>query len=59
MYQVFNMGHRLEFFADPKAADDLIRAGEAFHIETKIVGRVEAADKKSLLLVAGAEEIVY
>jgi phosphoribosylformylglycinamidine cyclo-ligase len=59
MYQVFNMGHRLEVFADPKAADDLIRAGQAFNIEAKIVGRVEAADKKSLLLKAGAEEIIY
>jgi phosphoribosylformylglycinamidine cyclo-ligase len=59
MYQVFNMGHRLEIFADPAAADDLVRAGQTFNIEAKIVGRVEAADKKSLILKVGEEEIVY
>jgi phosphoribosylformylglycinamidine cyclo-ligase len=59
MYEVFNMGHRLEIFADPAAADDLVRAGQAFNIETKIVGRVEAADKKTLVLKVGEEEIVY
>jgi len=59
MYQVFNMGHRLEVFADPAAADDLLSAGRSFNIEAKIVGRVEAADKKSLILKIGEEKIVY
>ncbi|HEY4063754.1 MAG TPA: AIR synthase related protein [Puia sp.] len=59
MYQVFNMGHRLEVFTDPSNADALIRAGQAFNIDAKIVGRVEAADKKSLILKVGEEEIVY
>jgi phosphoribosylformylglycinamidine cyclo-ligase len=59
MYQVFNMGHRLEVFTDERSADQLIRAGKAFGIEGQIVGRVEAADKKSLLLKAGGEAIIY
>ena len=59
MYQVFNMGHRLEVFTDAASAEDMIRVGKAFGIESKIVGRVEAADKKSLLLRTGTEEIVY
>lgn len=59
MYQVFNMGHRLEIFTDAAAADKLLRAGKALNIEAKIVGRVEAADKKSLVLKVGGEEIVY
>lgn len=59
MYQVFNMGHRLEIFADAAAADRLLQAGQAFNIEAKIVGRVEAAGKKSLVLTVGGEEIVY
>ena len=59
MYQVFNMGHRLEIFADPTAADSLLAAGRAWNIEAKIVGHVEAADKKSLILKTGGEEIVY
>jgi len=59
MYQVFNMGHRLEIFASPEAADDLIQAGKQFGIEEKVVGRVEAAEKKELILKTGKEEIVY
>ena len=59
MYQVFNMGHRLEVFTDADSAEALIRAGQAFNIGARIVGRVEAANKKSLLLKAGGEEIVY
>lgn len=59
MYQVFNMGHRLEIFTDAAAADRMIRAAGQLGIEGKIVGRVEAAGKKSLLLKAGGEEIIY
>jgi len=59
MYQVFNMGHRLEVFSDPAAAADIIRVGEQFGIEAKIVGRVEPADHKSLMLQVGDEQIVY
>ena len=59
MYQVFNMGHRLEVFTDAGSADALIRTGAAFGIEGKVVGRVEAAGKKSLVLKTGGEEIIY
>ena len=59
MYQVFNMGHRLEVFTDPSAAQGLIDAGRAFGIDARVVGRVEAAEKKSLVLIVGGQEIVY
>ena len=59
MYQVFNMGHRLEVFTDPLAAQGLIDAGRAFGIDARVVGRVEAAEKKSLVLIVGGQEIVY
>jgi phosphoribosylformylglycinamidine cyclo-ligase len=59
MYQVFNMGHRLEVFTHPAAAAEMIRVGEQFGIEAKIIGRVEAADKKELILTAGSETITY
>jgi phosphoribosylformylglycinamidine cyclo-ligase len=59
MYQVFNMGHRLEIFTDAAAAERMIQTAGKLGIEGKIVGRVEAADKKSLLLKAGDEQIVY
>jgi len=59
MYQVFNMGHRLEVFTDPSAAQGLIDAGRAFGIDARVVGRVESAAKKSLVLTVGGQEIVY
>jgi phosphoribosylformylglycinamidine cyclo-ligase len=59
MYQVFNMGHRMEIFTDAASADGLIAAGKKFGIEAKVVGRVEAGNKKELLLQTGGEEIVY
>ncbi len=59
MYQVFNMGHRLEIFTNESAAQQLIDAAKQFNIEAKIVGRVEASDKKELLLKGSFEEVAY
>jgi phosphoribosylformylglycinamidine cyclo-ligase len=50
MYQVFNMGHRLEIFTNEKTAAALIATAAEFNIEAKIVGRVEAAAQSSLHL---------
>lgn len=50
MYQVFNMGHRLEVFTNEKEADKLISAAATLGIEGKIVGRVETNHKKELEL---------
>ena len=59
MYQVFNMGHRLEIFTDEKEADSIIALSKQFNIDARIVGRVETSDKKELILKTGKEEIVY
>jgi phosphoribosylformylglycinamidine cyclo-ligase len=59
MYQVFNMGHRLEIFTTPRAAEEMLRIAGSFGMDARIVGRVEAAAEKSLILRAGGEEIVY
>ncbi len=59
MYQVFNMGHRLEIFTREENAASLIETGRQFGIDAKIVGRVEAAPQKKLLLKTGDEEIEY
>ena len=59
MYQVFNMGCRLEIYTDEKNADRLVSISEKFGIEAKLIGRVEAAEEKSLLLKVNGEEISY
>ena len=42
MYQVFNMGHRLELYVRPGAAAGVIEAATRFGVDAKIVGRIEA-----------------
>ena len=59
MYQVFNMGHRLEIFTDKDSALKMIDAAKQLNIDAKIVGRVEASDKKELILSVNDNEIVY
>ncbi len=48
MYQVFNMGTRLEIYTDEKSAVQLISIAQQFGVDARIVGRVEAATKKEL-----------
>ena len=48
MYQVFNMGHRMEFYVAPSQADEIISISKSFNVEAKVVGRVEAATSKKL-----------
>ena len=59
MYQVFNMGHRLELFTDAASAGLFIDAAKKLGIDAQIVGRVEASDKKELILKLKDEEVVY
>lgn len=59
MYQVFNMGHRLEIFTSETAANEMITIAKKFNIEAQIVGRVYPSDKKELVLSGAFGEIVY
>jgi phosphoribosylformylglycinamidine cyclo-ligase len=59
MYQVFNMGHRLEIFTDAASAAKMIEEAAALGIEGRIVGRVEASEKKELILKTAKGELVY
>ena len=46
MYQVFNMGHRMELYVEPEIADELINISKSFNVDAQIIGRVEAGNKK-------------
>ena len=59
MYEVFNMGCRLEIYCAPEDADTMIAAANTFNIDAQIIGRVEANDKKELVIKLKDEEIVY
>ena len=59
MYQVFNMGCRLEIYTDEKNADRLISIGKDFGIDTQIIGRVEASQEQELSIIVGGQKIIY
>jgi phosphoribosylformylglycinamidine cyclo-ligase len=50
MYQVFNMGHRLECYVPEAIVDSLLNIGKQFGIEAQVIGRVERARKKKITL---------
>ena len=50
MYQVFNMGHRMELYVNAAVAEQIINISHAFNVEAQVVGRVEAASEKKLTL---------
>jgi phosphoribosylformylglycinamidine cyclo-ligase len=59
MYEVFNMGCRLEIYCDPADAPTMITAAQQFNIAAQIIGRVEESDKKELVIRVKGEEMVY
>jgi phosphoribosylformylglycinamidine cyclo-ligase len=51
MYQVFNMGHRMELYVSPETAEEIIKISKSFSVDAKIIGRVEKSQEKKLTLV--------
>jgi phosphoribosylformylglycinamidine cyclo-ligase len=60
MFQVFNMGHRLEIYTDAKSAETMIAISQSFGVDAQIIGYVEPNTGKKLT-ISGSEwgEIVY
>lgn len=58
MNQVFNMGHRLEIFTAPAAAEAMIEKATALGLQAQIIGRVEKSDRSSLVLTAAGGKII-
>ncbi len=50
MYQVFNMGQRLEIFTDKDTAEKIIEIAAGFNIAAQISGYVEAAEQKEVVI---------
>lgn len=63
MYQVFNMGHRLEIYCDSNSANDIIEISQKYNVEAKIIGRVEAnCDdnyNNKVTIIDGDNEYIY
>lgn len=59
MYQVFNMGTRLEIYTNEKDADTIINVSKGFGVEAKVIGRVEESNKKELVVFANGKQLIY
>ena len=59
MYQVFNMGHRLELYVTPSIASKIISISNEFNVEAKVVGRVESSNTRKLTLKTPKGEFIY
>lgn len=59
MYQVFNMGQRLEIFTDEETATALVNLSKTFNIDAQISGYVEAAEKNELIIESEFGKFVY
>lgn len=59
MYQVFNMGTRLEIYTDDTAADSLIAVAQQFGVDARVIGHVEASDRASVTIRTANGELVY
>ena len=47
MYQVFNMGHRMEICCDESIAKEIIDVAKKYNIESKIIGQCEKSSYKN------------
>ena len=59
MFKVFNMGHRMELYVNPKVADDIIDISKSFGVDAKKIGYVEKYSKKKLTIYSENEVLHY
>jgi len=59
MYQVFNMGHRMELVVSPCAAPRIINIATQFNIPAQVVGHVEASAKSGLTIFSSEGTFHY
>lgn len=59
MYQVFNMGTRLEIYTNEGNADSIISVSKSFGVDAQVIGRVEKAEQKQLFIKTASSELIY
>ena len=59
MFEVFNMGHRMEIYIEEKYAHQIIDISKKFNIEAKVIGYVESAPKKQLTIKHENSSFIY
>lgn len=59
MYQVFNMGTRLEIYTNEKKADIMISVAKGFGVDARVIGRVEESEKRELVIDVKGKQLGY
>jgi len=59
MYQVFNMGTRMEIYTSEKDADKIISVAKSFGVDAGMIGRVEASEKQELVIKLKSGDLVF
>ena len=59
MFEVFNMGHRMEIYCDQSVAQEVISISKEFKIDAKIIGHVEKSNQNTLVLETEDETVEY
>ena len=59
MYEVFNMGHRMEIYCSQTIANDIIDISKEFNVEAKVIGFVENSSKNELIIESKEGHIEY
>ena len=59
MFEVFNMGHRMEIYCDQSVAQEVISISKEFKIDAKIIGHVDKSNQNTLVLESEDETIEY
>ncbi|MDP2089179.1 MAG: AIR synthase-related protein [Flavobacteriaceae bacterium] len=59
MYQVFNMGHRMELYVPKEIAADIIAISKEFNVDAQIIGKVEQSKSKKLTIKSSFGKFTY
>lgn len=59
MYQVFNMGHRMELYVPKEIADSIINISKSFHVDAQIIGYVTESTTKKLTIKSEFGTFIY
>lgn len=59
MYKVFNMGHRMEIYTSREVAEKIVAISSSFGVDAAIIGRVEEADYKEVVIRSEYGTFIY
>lgn len=59
MYQVFNMGHRMELYVPEGVAQEAIQLAQSLGIDAQVIGRVEEAERKEVVIKGPFGQFTY